>query len=130
MVPFGVGRVKVVAHVAACCFGDGASIALLAFDAPVQLDTCVLSAGSGGRGQDGGYGGPGGLGGSGQAGDLAQSSSKAGGKGGTGGCGGGAGGGAGGVAAGVVYQGAKGLGAAPGGGNGVDGVKSDVLALP
>ena len=127
--------------------GGGASIALLAFDAPVQLDTCVLTAGSGGRGQDGGDGGPGGLGGPGQAGDLAQSSSKAGGKGGTGGSGGGAGGGAGGVAAGVVYQGAKvvvapttmiatgafgakGLGGAPGGGNGVDGVKSDVLALP
>jgi hypothetical protein len=127
--------------------GGGASIALLAFDAPVQLDTCVLTSGSGGRGQDGGGGGAGEGGGAGAPGDPSQSSSKAGGPGGTGGAGGGGGGGAGGVSAGVVYQGAKvlvqatttittgalgakGVGGVPGGTDGVDGPKADMIVLP
>lgn len=127
--------------------GGGASIALLAFDAPVQLDTCALTSGNGGHGGDGGGGGGGGPGGSGAAADPSQSSSKAGGGGGTGGTGGSGGGGAGGATAGVVFRGAvimvpptttvttgafgtKGTGGTPGSNNGVDGPKLDVIMLP
>jgi hypothetical protein len=127
--------------------GGGASIALLAFDAPVQLDTCALTSGSGGHGGDGGGGGGGGGGGAGAPGVISQSNSKAGGAGGTGGVGGSGGGGAGGVTAGIVYKGpvitvpptttiatgglgTKGAGGTPGTNDGVDGPKMNVLVLP
>lgn len=126
--------------------GGGASIALLAFDAPVQLDTCVLTSGSGGKGQDGGGGGGAGAGGAGAPGDPSQSSSLAGGGGGTGAVGGSGGGGAGGLTAGIVVRGAavvqastmivtgaagtKGIGGAAGVNDGVDGPKANVVVLP
>ncbi len=83
--------------------GGGASVALLLFNAPVQLKDVQLTAGDGG---DGGVGaeGQGGLDG-GAAGLPATSGCMAG-EGGRGGAGGGGGGGAGGVSAGVLHVGA------------------------
>jgi hypothetical protein len=80
--------------------GGGASVALLAFDSPVQLFSAILTAaqaGAGGAGAAGGTGIAGGMRGSG--------TSCNGGNGGTGSTGGAGGGGAGGVSIGILYQG-------------------------
>jgi hypothetical protein len=82
--------------------GGGASIALLAFNSAVQLQSCKLTtstAGNGGGGAGGGAGQPGGTKGNGSGAGCS------GGNGGTGSAGGAGGGGAGGVSIGVLYGG-------------------------
>jgi hypothetical protein len=83
--------------------GGGGSIALLAFDSPVQLFSATLTSSTGGAGGGGAGGGAGIAGGARGAGTGTACNGGNGGLGSTGGAGGG---GAGGVSIGILYQGA------------------------
>lgn len=127
--------------------GGGASIAVLVFSSIVELDACsitVSDAGNGGNGAPGQQGqqtaGVGGV-------TPTTQNSCAGGSGGRGGAGGGGGGGAGGISVGIAWDGAappkvsndtafsigfpgaKGIGGAPAGLDGVAGVAQKIFAL-
>jgi hypothetical protein len=82
--------------------GGGASIALLSYNSPVKLGSCVLTTSTAGNGGTGASGGPGEMGGTG---GNRSGSGCNGGNGGTGSQGGAGGGGAGGISVGVLYSG-------------------------
>jgi hypothetical protein len=84
--------------------GGGSSIAVLAFQSSVDLESCTLNASTPGRGGNGAAGQVGQTGGA-HGGINMGSNACTGGKGGNGGNGGGGGGGAGGLSAGVVWLG-------------------------